>query len=51
METCDCILCFCCCGYYSLYATIFCCLDHVDKKMDPIYTRVNSHEEEEFEAY
>lgn len=50
METCDCILCFCCCGYYSLYATIFCCLDHVDKKMDPIYTRVNSHEEEEFEA-
>ena len=50
METCDCILCFCCCGYYSLYATIFCCMDHVDKKMDPIYTRVNSHEDEEFEA-
>ncbi len=49
METCDCILCFCCCGYYSFYATLFCCFDDLDKKKGPLYTRLNS-DDEEFET-
>lgn len=46
MDTCDCILCSCCCGYYSIYSFIFCLCDHLDKQKEPLYNRINSDDEE-----